>query len=341
MTIDGLFDAGYQNNVVQGVRISGIEGNGAGTSAIHFRGTEDLGGGLSSSFHLENDISSVSYTANTGSAYSSTSNGAASSFGKGEVSVGLAGSFGQVRFGAINNGGLEWAGMVSQFGTAMGGGFGSVIGANTTYGLVRWSNSVRYDTPNMNGFTASAIVAAKQTNAATTNYSAAMGYNNVAGANELTATYATGPLTMKAVSSSTQNTTGTQDTQRDFGASYAVNGDLTVAAGLQNTNLAAGTSTSAKTVSAKYVVGQNDFLTNFTSLSSGTAGKTNATEFGLGYNYNFSKTTKLYARADHLNDASGISYATDVTTAGAGQLAGATSGIRTYTKTAFGVQVAF
>ncbi len=34
----------------------------------------------------------------------------------------------------------------------------------------------------------------------------------------------------------------------------------------------------------------------------------------------------LYARADHLNDASGISYAADVTTAGAGQLAGATSG---------------
>ncbi|MEN9712462.1 MAG: hypothetical protein RLY90_723, partial [Pseudomonadota bacterium] len=38
VTIDGLFDAGYQSNTLQGVRVSGIEGNGAGTSQINFRG---------------------------------------------------------------------------------------------------------------------------------------------------------------------------------------------------------------------------------------------------------------------------------------------------------------
>ena len=346
VTIDGLFDAGYQSNSYAGVRVSGIEGNGAGTSQFNLRGTEDLGGGLTSSFHLETDFSSVSNTANTGSVpainagfTAVTNTGAASKFGNGEIAVGLGGGFGKVQFGAINNAGLEYVAMISpDFGTAMGGGFGSTVGAETTFGLVRWANSVRYDTPVISGFQASVISAAKQTNAtATTNYSATMGAYNVAGATELSARYTAGPLKVLAVAQTTQNTAGTNDTQRDLGVSYNLSDALYVAGGVQNTVLASATGTpnkSAKSVGAVYTVGQNKFAATFTGLSN-TAVAANATELGLGYDYLLSKTTKLYAHYAHLNDNLGASAFTASAT-----LAG-TNGTHNYTKSSFGIRMDF
>ena len=305
MTIDGLFDAGYQSNSYAGVRVSGIEGNGAGTSQFNLRGTEDLGGGLTSSFHLETDFSSVSDNANTGVVSSTTNAGAASKFGNGEIAV---------------------------------GGFGSTVGAETTYGLVRWNNSVRYDTPVISGFQASVITAAKQTSAtATTNYSATMGAYNVAGATELSARYTAGPLKVLAVAQTTQQTTGTNDTQRDLGVSYNLSDALYVAGGVQNTVLANTTGTpnkSAKSVGAIYTVGQNKFAATYTSLSN-TAVAANANELGLGYDYMLSKTTKLYAHYAHLNDNLGASAFTASAT-----LAG-TNGTHNYTKSSFGIRMDF
>ena len=339
MTIDGLFDAGYQSNSYAGVRVSGIEGNGAGTSQFNLRGTEDLGGGLTSSFHLETDFSSVSDTANTGSMYSGTNAGAASKFGNGEIAVGLGGGFGKVQFGAINNAGLEYVALISpDFGTAMGGGFGSTVGAETTYSLVRWNNSVRYDTPVISGFQASVITAAKQTSAtATTNYSATMGAYNVAGATELSARYTAGPLKVLAVAQTTQQTTGTNDTQRDLGVSYNLSDALYVAGGVQNTVLASATGTpnkSAKSVGAVYTMGQNKFAATYTSLSN-TAVAANANELGLGYDYMLSKTTKLYAHYAHLNDNLGASAFT------ASATLGGTNGTHNYTKSSFGIRMDF
>jgi len=306
------------------------------------------------SFHLETDFSSVSNSANTGvvPVYSGTAlatsgvnAGAASKFGNGEIAVGLGGGFGKVQFGAVNNAGLEYVAMISpDFGTAMGGGFGSTVGAETTYALVRWNNSVRYDTPVISGFQASVITAAKQTAApagtsatGVASYSATMGAYNVSGATELSARYTAGPLKVLAVAQTTQNTTGTNDTQRDLGVSYNLSDALYVAGGVQNTVLASATGTpnkSAKSVGAVYTVGQNKFAATFTSLSN-TAVAANATELGLGYDYLLSKTTKLYAHYAHLSDNLGASAFTAST-----NLAG-TNGTHNYTKSAFGIRMDF
>jgi len=64
--IDGLVDAGFQSNKYQGVSANGFDQNGAGTTQINFRGTEDLGGGLKANFRLENDFSVVNNNANQG-----------------------------------------------------------------------------------------------------------------------------------------------------------------------------------------------------------------------------------------------------------------------------------
>ena len=359
VTIDGLFDAGYQSNTLQGVHVSGIEGNGAGTSQFNLRGTEDLGGGLSSSFHLETDFSAVSNTANTGSMFSPSTgsaganNGSASRFGNGEIAVGVKGGFGQVQFGAINNAGLEYVALVAPiFGTALGGGYGATVGANTAFNAVRWNNSVRYDTPVYSGVQVSLIAAAKQTGAmpasTSTSYSSTIGMNNVAGASELSARYSAGPLKVLVVSGTTQQTNGNNDTQRDLGASYSLSDALSISGGVQITNLTATSSkaafsTSSKSVGAVYTVGQNRFIANFTTLSNSLANMNNATQTGLGYDYLLSKTTKVYFRSDRLSDSTGASFAADVSTSSTGgaTLVGATTGQRTFNKTAVGVRVDF
>jgi len=341
VTIDGLFDAGYQSNSLQGVRVSGIEGNGAGTSQFNLRGTEDLGGGLSSSFHLETDFSSVSNAANTGSMFSpntasvgsNQNNGAAGRFGNGEIAVGVKGGFGQVQFGAINNAGLEFVAQVAPvFGTALGGGYGATIGANTGFNAVRWANSVRYDTPIISGFQASYIYAAKQNYTTTTNYNAGMGYNNVAGAQELSARYTAGPLKLLFVNSMTLGTGGTNDTQRDFGVSYNISDAWAVQAGAQNTQLnSTGVTTNGRVVGTVYTMGQNRLLANVNTLSNAT---NTANQVGLGYDYLLSKTTKVYFRSDRLTDANSVSFATSAGLIG-------NSGGKSFTKNAVGVRVDF
>jgi hypothetical protein len=105
--IDGMFNAGVASNSYKGVRVNGIEQNGAGTSQFNIRGTEDLGGGLKATFRVENDISIVRNDANGGTMTgvgnavpqsSSTANytaaqttkGAVGTFANGELRVGLA-----------------------------------------------------------------------------------------------------------------------------------------------------------------------------------------------------------------------------------------------------------
>ena len=105
--IQGNFNGGYQANSYKGVKVNGIDQNGAGTSSIHFRGLEDLGGGNAAYFHFENDIILMNNATNTGvvPAYGAASTAdpvkntnavnvakitsdAASTWGNGEVNVG-------------------------------------------------------------------------------------------------------------------------------------------------------------------------------------------------------------------------------------------------------------
>jgi len=233
--IDGMFNAGFASNSYKGVKVNGIEQNGAGTSQFNIRGTEDLGGGLKASFRVENDISIVRNDANQGTmtgvgnvvpqasttanyTAAQTTKGAVGTFGNGELRVGLSSAdLGSVDFGAVNNGGLlNFVVIASPLtGTAINSGYGSIIGADPTMGVVRWGNSVKYATPVFNGFQAQAIYAAKQTKqpntanasgAAATTVNYGLGLNDQIGATELSAKYANGPLTVGVVSSRTDTT---------------------------------------------------------------------------------------------------------------------------------------
>jgi len=251
--IQGNFNAGYQANSWKGVSVKGIDQNGSGTTQINIRGLEDLGGGMAAYFRVENDLSIMNNAANQGilPAYGNatavvsttaspvantnpvykTTTGVASTWGNGELAVGLRSPMGDFAFGALNNAGLVYSQLTAAplQGTSFGGGYGTVLGADPTMSSVRWANSFRYITPTMNGFEGSFIYAAKQDSGtpkvtangvATTTTSLGVGLNNQVGAKELGLKYAQGPMKLAAVTSRTSlsafcaavTTTGTTNT---------------------------------------------------------------------------------------------------------------------------------
>ena len=231
--IQGLFSGGYQANSWKGVRVSGFDQNGSGTSQVNIRVLEDLGGGMSAYGRLENDFSFMNNATNQGvlptyaastaaalvpagpSTVQKTATGVASTWLNGELAVGLRGPFGDIAFGALNNSGLNYIQAVASplQGTSFGGGYGMVLGADPTLTIVRWANSFRYLSPTVNGFQGSVIMAMKQNNAsvpvsttsgvAVTTTSLGVGLNNQVGATEIGLKYANGPLNVGFVSSST------------------------------------------------------------------------------------------------------------------------------------------
>jgi len=240
--IQGNFNGGYQANSYKGVKVSGFDQNGAGTSQINVRVLEDLGGGMAAYARVENDMSIMNNAANqgvipnystpnttapgTGSLMVTTANtgiikttsGIAGTWGNGELAVGLRSPVGDFAFGALNNSGLNYivATALPTQGTSFGGGYGMTLGADPSMASVRWANSFRYLSPTINGVQASFVYAEKQSNGtatlssktgvASTTTSLGVGLNNQIGAKELGLKYANGPLTAAGVYAQTSIT---------------------------------------------------------------------------------------------------------------------------------------
>lgn len=149
--IYGIVDTGLGYNhvdvdgLVDGQDVDTFEmksGQGSG-SRFGFKGTEDLGNGLTVGFILEDGITS--------------DDGAESGvmFNR-ESSLFIEGSFGKFamgRIGSINNGQSSWAkaGMISAFGTSDWGGYSAQIG-NVMHMAGQWDNMIAYQTPDFAGF---------------------------------------------------------------------------------------------------------------------------------------------------------------------------------------------
>ena len=113
-------------------------------SRFGFKGTEDLGNGLTVGFILENQFSS-----DTGALKNKDS------FFHREASLFLQGGFGKLAFGrmgSINGGVSSWGkyGVISAFGTSWGS--YSAQAGNWAVGGGMWDNMIAYETPNFAGF---------------------------------------------------------------------------------------------------------------------------------------------------------------------------------------------
>jgi len=201
VSLTGNLDVGYQMFEIRGNKFTNSAGsNGSSTSSMFFRGSEDLGGGLKANFQVEIGVAPSETSSRTaGTAATGTTSNIPASLGNGASFLELASpAFGSIKLGTPNLATLSANGDGnSGFSTAIGSGY-----RVTSFDAVRFQNSLRYDTPNFNGFSASLLQSAKndkQSNAGTTGQIGNL-MNQTNGrdqAQEFGVTYAKGPLTVR------------------------------------------------------------------------------------------------------------------------------------------------
>ena len=325
VTISGLLDVGVFNAkgtfTSDGFSASNNANyNGAGTSNIAFRAQEDLGGGMKAGAFVETQL-----------------NGG--TLGNFQKYVYVGGAFGELSLGQRTNFSTTTATTAQPFGTAMGGGYSTAFGrlrgfafnaigalgtdsTGTTSGNrdVRADGSIRYDSPNMQGFTAGLSFRPKNVGTVTTETTASTGHMNL-GLN-----YNIGPMNVSyayAKIGNTVTTTATDDSTKHnlLGANYNF-GPATVYAGYTTSKAdnGAGTTTfdsKSWNLGLKYAVtGNVAILANYLKDNDKLA-DADRKLLGLGLDYNMSKRTTAYVRYEAA-DANTNSAIGKVTTYGAG-----------------------
>lgn len=154
-------------------------------SRFGFKGTEDLGNGLTVGFVLENGFS-----ADTGADNDT--------FFDREASLFLEGGFGKLAFGkigSINCGTSSWAqiGVLSAFGTSNWGGYSNQIGSTASTGGVM-DNTIAYQTPTFAGFTVYAQYSMGDDGSKNTNKSGVENESSIDRYYAIGAKYSNGPL---------------------------------------------------------------------------------------------------------------------------------------------------
>lgn len=194
------------------------------TSFIGFSGSEDLGGGLKAEFALESFLG-----VDTGEAGGNYANKAGGFWSRASW-VGLSGDFGRVALGQYDNAffimGLTYnpfgssmvfsPTMVSYYGLTGDGIIGGALIGTLGYDT-GWVNSITYETPNFNGFTAAVQFAPKENSG---------DGDDIKDSYAVSAAYNAGPLSLMAVYTSSGDNGPSNiayfDRQKNFGfgASY-------------------------------------------------------------------------------------------------------------------------
>ncbi|HEY8605654.1 MAG TPA: porin [Noviherbaspirillum sp.] len=252
-------------------------------SRIGFRGTEDLGGGLSANFVLENGFSADNGNLGNGGRL----------FGR-RATVGLAGGFGAVNLGRQFNPLYKVIDEYDPFGTGLAGDAARLF---STYGS-RMDNSINYALPSMGGFSGEV----------------AYGFGEVPGETSaarqlgLSAGYAAGPFGVAFAYHNQKNAAGTDDAKTtlvagsyDLGmaklhAMYAVNKGL----GALDTRDAL--------IGATVPLGAGKLLVDYIRKSDKAVGSADADQFAIGYIHPLSKRTNLYASYSHTSNDAGAAY---------------------------------
>lgn len=237
-------------------------------SGIGLKGTEDLGGGLSAYFHFENR-----FDADTGAA--------ATPFWAERMAVGLAGGFGRFELGRFANAMDQVSGLADAFGETVAN-----MPHENAASEAKWDNSIGYYTPAFGPVSATFVFSTKEAPNVHPGYSANL-------------KYAEGPATAAIAYSRNGGNdvkTFTVAGNYDFGPAklfggYTRSTDLPGSSGnARNWELGVAVPMGAGALKAAY--------SNY-KLDTSTTDKDN--KFGLGYWYNMSKRTMLYADVSRLN----------------------------------------
>lgn len=368
VTLYGRLDAGYAaatrtQNIAGGAsteaKLNGVNSHNSVSSYWGIQGTEDLGGGLKAGFKLEQDV----FTANGNTGASGAANGAASNGSFNRTSLlSLSGNFGTVAFGRD---------YVPTF---------SMIAGNDVFGQTRLTTvnlsaatgstidkQFVYTTPNFSGVVAK--LAYGNTDSSVTNSEV------VARNNNLTVTYANGPLsvglgwgTQEAVGNGVAAVAATAFTSIN-GATYAnVAGQSTKAettalvaaydfgsfkllgnfiTAKYNPNTAASLDTTKTETNIGVSVpmgkitllgqyGRNTYNTTLAAATVGAQGDSSGNDWALGADYALSKRTTLFVKTGVVNKFDGTAAPTS-----GGNTATTVNGDTKLTETNFGVRHTF
>lgn len=274
----------------------------ANGSRLGFKGTEDLGNGLSAIFTLENGFDASTGAMGQGGLL----------FGR-QAFVGLSGGFGSVKLGRQYTPIDDLVGAVDPFYNGFAGRMQNVLAAGY---VSRANNDVMYSTPTIGGFSGSA----------------AYGFGEVAGDAAAgryvgaSAGYANGPLFVRLAWQSSNNATATGAAKNTMlGATYNFGvAKLHAAYAASKTDAAGVASVDANDgmIGVSVPFGASTILASYVRRNDRLAVNKDANQIGLGYTYDLSKRTSFYTAFARIDNRNGAKYLVgNATEAGSGDKA--------------------
>jgi predicted porin len=320
VTLYGIIDNAITKSTGSGGQGSETElmSGGSASSRLGFRGTEDLGGGLSAGFTLEGDVATSTGVAG-GTTYNGTTSASGTLFSRQAfMNIGSK-DLGTVSLGRFNRLDYSLAAAYDAFGG------GNIVGlvrsgylGGAAYNMTpsdrvdaRYSQAIQYVSPSYNGLTLQLQRA----------MGGAAGSSSSSSANAYAVTYANGPLSAAVSFHDDKTSTGTDRSKTtgyfaayDFGLAK-----LTVADMEKKID---GSSTKPKLTFVGVIVPVNAkvkvMATGGTVKDSQNTAGANADVFGLGIDYAFSKRTSAYAHHGSVNNnALSVNYVSSTYTPGA------------------------
>lgn len=294
VTVYGVVDMGVQrddNGVTpNGTKYSLDSGLQSG-SRLGFKGTEDLGSGLKANFVLEMGLKT-----DTGASDGTT-------FGR-QAFVGLSGDFGAFNLGRQKSLTYVASETIDPFAVGLAGNMNRLFSTVT-----RVDNAAIYSTPNMSGFSASALYAFGET----------AGNPSALSVGSLSATYSAGPVFASIVYEKAKDANDPAITIANTGEKTLIGGtyDFGMAKahaayellkGGQGGSVVAETKKNVWMIGTTVPVGAGSIIADYSRITDNVKSDANATQFALGYTYNLSKRTNLYTSYSQTKNDTKASY---------------------------------
>jgi len=293
--------------VTTGVRQVLVKSGNVNTSRWGLRGSEDLGGGLTANFKLEQGLNADDGSSKTVPGFAATTPGTPAAFAR-QAWVGLSGGFGESRLGLTTTAYDDVSGASNAVFDSLLSPMNSVF-KSTGY-TSRPGNTIYYATPSFSGVTAAVSYSLGENKTAPVGITPGVNAGSVISAY---VAYATGPVgvhlgyqTEKATDALTAKTFLRLGATYDFGVAKLLGtyGKAENMANLSNSNATdyqLGVDVpvgAAFTLSGSYAV----------SKSNAIAGNEKRKGFGLGAKYALSKRTNLYGgfEADTAETGAGV-----------------------------------
>lgn len=332
VTLYGIADADFRLDHTNIGTLKSVGSGGESGSRWGLRGTEDLGNGLKATFNFEQGIDLGDNSVSQGNVTPTTPNSPVSSSGgrmfSRTATVGLSSaSLGEVRIGrAFTPFYVLWSAVDP-------GGAGFVAGAqNYAVGNVsRFDNAIYYDSPKFYGFQ---LTGAYRLGESTTNSVASGSTKNGGNAGNVSLSYAAGPLLAGYSYLSSKNAIDNNTTRTQFaGAVYdfkvvKLHGLFFNTRNDTNTQVRSAAIGVTVPIQAFTVFGQVGRIDNRYDTGGSTLKNDDATFFGLGATYAFSKRTDIYtAWAKDANRGNALYTISDSSNAGLYTTTGANANV--------------